>query len=224
MLLANQGNLLSALRVALLLLPERFTEMQLYNAIAGISYMGDPRMNMAAENPHKVSNIVNNQQANFRKLYGPLIELLPNLRYVGTPSDDLSNTWLEQDLDPVRRGNMVRRLPKSFRQKLYVIYQSKYQIPRLEFEKMVGLSEEPEKFQGGEFERRIASDLALQAEVGKAIRKTVKWPSTVQSLKGVLTAGPVKSWNYTMEKVDKWRKAKDNGAPPLSSTDNKPKP
>ena len=42
--LANQINLLSALRTALLLLPPTFTEQELYATIAGISYLGDPRM------------------------------------------------------------------------------------------------------------------------------------------------------------------------------------
>src|SRR5690606_3302891 len=50
--LANQRNLLSALRVALLLLPETFTEHELYAAIAALSYTGDPRMWARAENPH----------------------------------------------------------------------------------------------------------------------------------------------------------------------------
>jgi hypothetical protein len=39
--LANQVNLVSALGVALLLLPEEFTEYDLYVTIAGLSYMGN---------------------------------------------------------------------------------------------------------------------------------------------------------------------------------------
>jgi translocator assembly and maintenance protein 41 len=38
--LANQVNLASALRVALLTLPERFEERDLYERIAGLSYGG----------------------------------------------------------------------------------------------------------------------------------------------------------------------------------------
>lgn len=38
--LANQVNLASALRVALLTLPETFTERELYERIAGLSYSG----------------------------------------------------------------------------------------------------------------------------------------------------------------------------------------
>ncbi|KAJ8105983.1 hypothetical protein ONZ43_g7217 [Nemania bipapillata] len=56
--LSNQINLLSALRTALLLLPPTFTEQELYSTIAGISYLGDPRMALPTENPKKVSNII----------------------------------------------------------------------------------------------------------------------------------------------------------------------
>jgi translocator assembly and maintenance protein 41 len=58
--LASRVNLISALRIALLMLPERFTERQLYERIAGLSYIGEPRMNsvLSGENPNKVSNIV----------------------------------------------------------------------------------------------------------------------------------------------------------------------
>ena len=41
MKLANQVNLASALRVALLTLPERFEERELYERIAGLSYGGE---------------------------------------------------------------------------------------------------------------------------------------------------------------------------------------
>jgi translocator assembly and maintenance protein 41 len=92
--LANQINLLSALRTALLMLPEHFTERDLYEKIAGLSYMGDPRMLYipglgASENMAKVSNIVGAQLPGFRQLYVPLIENLPNVGFTDarTPHD-----------------------------------------------------------------------------------------------------------------------------------------
>ena len=81
--LANQVNLISALRTALLMLPENFTERELYERIASLSYLGDPRMNayLGGENPRKVSNIVGAQLPSFRQLYVPLIQNLPNVDF-----------------------------------------------------------------------------------------------------------------------------------------------
>lgn len=217
--LANQMNLLSALRVALLLLPERFSEFELYSTIAGISYMGDLRMILPAEDPGKVRNIVSGQMAHFRRLYAPLIENLPNVTFKDPRCSQ--NDWIDdpdailamaQDMDPVKRGNMVRRLPESFREKVYFQYQSRYAIPRAEFNKMMEENNDSKQDivrrpQGGPFERRIASDENLQEEVSTSIMKTIRWPSTVQTIKGPLTAGLRKSWNYLKEKREKHKKS-----------------
>lgn len=223
--LANQINLLSALRVALLLLPAEFTEFELYNTIAGLSYMGDIRMSLPAEDPQKVRNIVSGQMANFRRLYAPLIENLPNVVFNDSRctqrdwiDDPETNVRLSQDMDPVKRGNMVSRLPPAFREKLYFQYQARYQIPRAEFDRMMEESsnKEPEAFrrrQGGPFERRIADDSSLGHEVETSIMKTIRWPSTVQSAKGPLTAGFGKSWRYMREKQQKFKKSGSHSTP-----------
>lgn len=215
--LANQINLLSALRVALLLLPSEFSEFELYSTIAGLSYMGDIRMSLPAEDPQKVRNIVSGQMANFRRLYAPLIENLPNVVFNDPRctqrdwiDDPETNVRVSQDMDPVKRGNMVSRLPPAFREKLYFQYQARYQIPRAEFEKMKeeNSSKEPETFrrrQGGPFERRIADDSSLKHEVETSIMKTIRWPSMVQSAKGPVTAGFGKSWRYMREKQKKYK-------------------
>jgi translocator assembly and maintenance protein 41 len=215
--LANQVNLISALRTALLLLPPTFTEQELYGTIASISYMGDPRMALPTENPNKVANIVGNNLPNFRRLYGPLIENLPNVAFNDSAcssrdwaADPSANVRLEQDMDPVKRGNMVRRLPKAFRGKLYFQYQKKYQIPQLEFNKMLENSSDDDSVrinrrQGGNFEQRIGSEPPedLRNEVRGVIKKTIGWPSTSQSIKGVVTAGLGGTWKYMSEKIAK---------------------
>ena len=217
--LANQVNLLSAVRTALLLLPDKFSELELYGAIGGISYLGDPRMALPTENQNKVTNIVKNQLPNFRRLYAPLIENLPNVSFkdprCSQPNwadDPNTNASLAQDMDPVKRGNMVRRLPKAFRQKLYFQYQSKFQIPQLEFNKMLEETsdEDPTRIkrrQGGRFEQRVAGDehQALKQEVGAAIKKTIRWPSASQSIKGIVTGGASKTYRYLKEKSEKYQ-------------------
>ncbi|KAF7503181.1 hypothetical protein GJ744_004251 [Endocarpon pusillum] len=217
--LANQVNLISAVRTALLLLPPEFTEEQLYSTIAGISYMGDPRMSLPAEDPKKVLNIVQGQLPNFRRLYAPLIENLPNISFNDSVcahedwfDDPHVNAKLAQDMDPVKRGNMVRRLPKKFREKLYFEYQAKFQIPRGEFNKMLEDTKDDEtstgfrRQQGGWFEQRIAKDTeGIQTEVRQVIEKTIRWPSIVQTFKGIVTAGFGRSWRYAIEKREKHR-------------------
>ena len=221
--LANQMNLLSALRTALLLLPPNFTEEELYATIAGISYLGDPRMALPTENPRKVKNIVGNNMANFRRLYLPLIETLPNVDYNDAGSsakdwvwDETKNLKLTQDMDPVKRGNMVRRLPKSFRSRLYFQYQKKLAIPSVDFRKMIAEGEQEDAIsfkrqEGGGFERRIVQDdpAELRKYIRTVIKQTISWPATTQSLKGPLTSGIQKTWRYMAEKMDKYRQGRD---------------
>jgi len=213
--LANQVNLISAVRVALLLLPENFTEHELYSTIAGLSYRGDPRMSIGGDDPQKVSNIVKHQLEHFRRLYAPLVDNLPNISFndsvcktEGWLDDPDVNAKLQQNMDPVTRGHMVRRLPEAFRKKLYFEYQSKFKIPRREFNEMMEKvkDEDPERIrrrEGGPYEQRIARDVdggGLATEVGQVIEKTIRWPSVTQSVKSVFTAGIKKSWRYASEK------------------------
>lgn len=216
--LANQMNLLSALRTALLLLPPKFTEEELYGTIAGISYLGDPRMSLPTENPNKVKNIVGNNMKNFRRLYLPLIETLPNVSFNDPGCSDKDWVWgdaslnLVQDMDPIKRGNMVRRLPKTFRSRLYFQYQRKFAIPQNDFNKMMEESKNEDtvafkRREGGGFERRIAQDdpEELRKYIRSVIKQTISWPATTQSLKGPFTAGLSRTWRYMMEKFDKYR-------------------
>jgi translocator assembly and maintenance protein 41 len=55
----------------------------------------------------------------------------------------------------------------------------------------------------GDFDKRIAREKDVPQMVTKAINQTVKWPSTVQTLKGPLTAGFSKSLRYLQEKREK---------------------
>ncbi|KAF2773258.1 mitochondrial matrix Mmp37 [Teratosphaeria nubilosa] len=243
--LANQVNLISALRTALLMLPEKFSEKQLYERIAGLSYMGDPRMNsyLSAENPNKISNIVGAQLPGFRQLYVPLIQTLPNAEFVDprTPKEiawekedairhtgirhDLDNVLggpdglqLAQDMDPVKRGNMVRRLPKAFRRKLYYHYKSKFSIPASAFSDVLEHSQDEDekgnlhRREGGDFEQRIAQEEDLPAVMAQCVRRTVGWPSTSQSVKSAFTAGVSKSWKYYSAKRDKGKERKRVGS------------
>ena len=95
---ATESNLHSALSLSLLLLPHRqpFTEFQLWEQIAGLSYSGDPRMSVpGAENPQKVRNIVRGQGnlQGFRTLYDRAIKTTKGLRWEGTEKWEEKWEW-----------------------------------------------------------------------------------------------------------------------------------
>ena len=91
--LTQQVNLVSALRVALLTLPDKFDERRLFERMAGFSYAGDPRMSVpGGENRGKVANIVSAQAPQFRELYQRLANGLPSVRWrVGSSTIEASS-------------------------------------------------------------------------------------------------------------------------------------
>ena len=105
--LAQQVNLTSAIRAALLSLPEKFTETELFERIAGISYGGDIRMLLPAENRNKVGNIVQTQGPQFKELYYRLVTGLPGVHWKN------HCTSIVQDTSPNARLAHLRKLPSS---------------------------------------------------------------------------------------------------------------
>jgi translocator assembly and maintenance protein 41 len=105
--LTQQVNLTSALRAALLTLPHEFSETQLFERIAGISYGGDPRMMLPAENRGKVGNIVRKQAPQFKELYHRLVVGLPGVDW---PEE---SSTLQQDTSPHARSAHLKKLPSN---------------------------------------------------------------------------------------------------------------
>lgn len=103
--LTQQVNLTSAVRAALLTLPESFSETELFERIARISYTGDPRMVLPAENRGKVGNIVRSQGPQFKELYHRLVVGLPGVHW---PSHV---QHIHQDVSPQARSLHLRKLP-----------------------------------------------------------------------------------------------------------------
>ena len=100
------GNLTSALETSLLMLPEQFTEVELFTCITGLSYSGDVRM-IVGEDKGKVNNIVAPNIHKFRELYADVIAANASLcRTEGI---------LTQDLDPKVQSEYVNRLPSTLR-------------------------------------------------------------------------------------------------------------
>ncbi|GKZ27509.1 mitochondrial translocator assembly and maintenance protein 41 [Aspergillus brasiliensis] len=187
----NQVNLSSAVNVALLLLPETFVERDLYATIAGISYLGDPRMSVGGDDPRKVQNMMEHQLDDFRRLYSPYLSGMENVSSIGYQGK------LQQCMDPVVRGRIVRNLPSAFRENLYSNYCKKYNTAS---DAQNCNSEELYKSAHCTTDIRIAGDTCLPQQIQQAIRKTVQWPSFGQSIKSAVTAGVARSWRYAREK------------------------
>ncbi|KAJ3299245.1 Mitochondrial translocator assembly and maintenance protein 41 [Borealophlyctis nickersoniae] len=189
--LGMRANLRAAVRTALLLLPNQFTEEELFHTIAGLSYKGDFRMRFG-ENPHKVYNIVFTQMDAFRALYKPVIDHIPNVNYID------ENTLTQED--NVRlRGRLVDKLPKSMHLKVqhyHTAYMARAgkqaEIP----------PDEPLLSQS------IATSPAVSQYVEKALADIVRYPAFTQSIKGFFTAGPSRAFTYVSEKLNKSRAAK----------------
>lgn len=191
--LVNQSNLLSAVRTALLILPEEFSEAELYTTIASLSFMGDTKA-AKRENLLKVERIVKNQFLSFRTLYSPLLDMLPNVTLVSSSHAQLEGTdipiaLLKQDMDPQRRGNMVYRLPREFRKSLYQRYQSKFESFSAVESNDHTTTVDSGSLKGTLFDKEIAADANLTQSVSRAVKSTVFWPSLAERTKALLTTG-----------------------------------
>lgn len=198
-----QLNLQSAVHAALLILPETFTEYEFYYVISNLSYGGDFRMTFG-ENKNKVANIVKPQLAGFRNLYEPLIKSLrdyvdfptvQNEKNVTKITDVVQNvipvpesepSQCSQDVNPLARLHHLNSLPR-FPQKALTRFWNRGVI-RQDTEDAL---------------RAIAYDPECGVIVEQCINDIV-WKSSVrQSLKGILTAGVIKSVKYSSRKIYK---------------------
>lgn len=104
-------NLDSALRLALLLLPERFTYFELFHQIANISYMGDFRM-IFGESKKKVKNIVEPQMRAFLHLYAPHMKKLSHCLKVPDYTN-VNDQQLTQSKDPEIYSDHLKSMPPN---------------------------------------------------------------------------------------------------------------
>ncbi|KAJ7250858.1 Mmp37-domain-containing protein [Mycena haematopus] len=182
--LTQQVNLTSAVRAALLTLPADFSDTQLFERIAGISYLGDPRMMLPAENRGKVANIVRNQAPQFKELYHRLVVGLPGVHWPAHLAT------IQQDTTPHARAAHLKKLPSN----LLTGVRNSYD------RSSAGAT--PYEADESAYWIRLAGDDKLPATL--ELRRIVRYPATVQSLKGIVSAGIGKSAQYTAAKIGKW--------------------
>ncbi|XP_008589596.1 PREDICTED: mitochondrial translocator assembly and maintenance protein 41 homolog isoform X5 [Galeopterus variegatus] len=108
---ALDKNLKSAVTTAFLMLPESFSEEDLFIEIAGLSYSGDFRM-VVGEEKSKVLNIVKPNVAHFRELYGSILQENPQVVY------KTQQGRLEIDKSPEGQFTQLMTLPKTLQQQI----------------------------------------------------------------------------------------------------------
>ncbi|KAF7298938.1 Kinesin-like protein [Mycena indigotica] len=183
--LTQQVNLTSAVRAALLTLPAEFSETQLFERIAGISYLGDPRMLLPAENRNKIANIVRKQGPQFKELYHRLVVGLPGVHW------PMQLETIQQDTTPHARAAHLRKLPSNLLAGVRSSFDRSGNVPVYEADESA-------------YWIRLAGDDKLPAILGQELKGIVRSPSTVQTLKGIVSAGVGKSARYGLAKMSKW--------------------
>jgi len=177
---AVKVNLYNALHTALLLLPERFSLEDFFITVTGLSYTGDFRM-VLGENKNKIRNIVTPNFEHFLELYrGLIIKEAPYL-YL----NDTTN-MLQQDKSSNAIYHHLYFLPKNL---MNTIIHSAFKLRQYnDMEEMIF---------------KLATYTHISNIVAKSISNIVGHSSKIQTVKGLFTAGVLKSFQYSSRKLKK---------------------
>ncbi|XP_062977288.1 phosphatidate cytidylyltransferase, mitochondrial isoform X2 [Elgaria multicarinata webbii] len=179
---ALTSNLKSAVTAAFLMLPESFSEEDLYMQIAGLSYCGDFRM-IIGEDKSKVMNIVKPNMLHFQMLYNHILQDCPQVVY----KHQLGK--LEIDKSPEGQFTQLMALPRTLQQQI------------------TSLMDPPGKNRDvEEILLQVAHDPDCGLVVHQGISGIVRSSSLIQSAKTALTAGMKKSLSYSLKKMYKMTK------------------
>ncbi|KAE7996409.1 hypothetical protein FH972_001136 [Carpinus fangiana] len=186
----NSSNLRAAVSAALLLLPPKFTEEDLYAKICSLSYMGDLRM-LFAEDKNKVKKIVQGQFDLFQSRYKSFLEEYEAKELLRLTSYGSPQTNISQDCGlPVAR-HLVNTLPPMVRSQIGMKLGEKKKLSdsgQVIHEVLIGSRDEAAK--------------CMQ----KVLRQKVMFSSARQAVSGLLTAGGVNSIRYLANKMCKaWK-------------------
>lgn len=176
------GNLKSAVTASFLMLPESFSEEDLFLQIAGLSYAGDFRM-VIGEDRSKVANIVKENVQHFRILYNNILQECPQVVYKPQQGK------LEVDKSPEGQFVQLMALPRTLQQRI------------------TRLVDPPGKNRDvEEILLQVAQDPDCGSVVQQGISSIVKSSSITQTAKGIATAGLLKSLSYSTKKLQKmWK-------------------
>ncbi|KAL4559629.1 hypothetical protein LXL04_031772 [Taraxacum kok-saghyz] len=182
----NLVNLRAASSAALLLLPPKFTERELYAKICSLSYTGDLRM-LFAEDKNKVKKIVDGQFELFRNMYKPLVEEYATNQLLRLSSCGDYSMNISQDCSLCATSSIVSYLPESFRSQMGM-----------------GLAEWKTDQTSSKITVSSREEAALRMQ--KVLRRKVMISSARQAVAGFITVGAVHGIKYLGKKMQKaWK-------------------
>ncbi|XP_074334490.1 uncharacterized protein LOC141671937 isoform X3 [Apium graveolens] len=186
----NSVNLKSATSAALLLLPSKFTEEDLYTKICSLSYMGDLRM-FFAEDKNKVKKIVQGQYNLFQTMYKSYIEDYASKNLLRFSSSGKNQVDITQDCSLSATSALVSSLPRFIRSEMGI-----------KLGKNTGQSET-----GRTISEVVTGSRQEAVEcMRKIMRKKVMVSSGRQAVAGLLTVGAVHGARYLASKINKaWK-------------------
>jgi len=180
---ANRKNVENAATAALLTLPEEFSESGFYEAVASLSYIGDIRILFHAEDPNKIKKMVSANLESFRELYSPVLAEMRDQRIIGGGNRD---RW-KQTFSISARARLIQRLPGTLVSNM----------------RMFETRTHGASTQSGQ---NICMDpLRCHEALRWSLRKIVFRSSTAQAMKGLLSAGVLRSTAYVLRKMSKRR-------------------
>ena len=186
---AAQVNIFNTLRLALLLLPKRFTEVELFEKIALFSYFGDFRMRLGAERKGKVKNIVEAQSEFFRQMYDGAMNDFPSLVYV-------ADSVLEQDVSLDSRSFHIARLSNNVKSRLFHLLLKDSFASSVDYHRLTAIAKDDQLCA-----RELAQSPHLLLYIRKTLHDIVYTPSIQQALKGIVSTGICKSSIYAKRKI-----------------------
>ncbi|BFG28500.1 hypothetical protein CerSpe_147740 [Prunus speciosa] len=186
----NSVNLRAAVSAALLLLPSKFTEEELYAKICSLSYMGDLRM-LFAEDRNKVKKIVQGQFELFRSMYKPFIEEYETKELLRRSFSGNTQPIISQDGGLSAARSLVSSLPPMIRSQMAMELGEKKLLcdsGRVIQEIVIGSKDEAAKCMQTILQRKVMVSSARQA------------------VSGLLAAGGITAMRYVGAKMSKaWK-------------------
>ncbi|KAL2493984.1 Mitochondrial matrix Mmp37 [Forsythia ovata] len=196
----NCVNLKAATSAALLLLPSKFSEEELYATICSLSYMGDLRM-LFAEDRNKVKKIVQGQFNLFQTMYKPFLEeyAAKDLLRLSLSGDNEVN--ITQDCGLSTSRSLVSYLPQPIRSQMGIKLGEKKIFDESWYELQL------ERGRCRTVQELVITSKEEAAEcMQKLLRRKVMVSSARQAVAGLLTVGVVHGFRYLGSKMRKaWK-------------------